>query len=798
MLNAFLLAKRPARPGRLPHPPTRSWLRPLALLLLLALPGWAQAQAPVVSSISPASGQPGDNVTLIGNNLTGATAVTFSGLNNNVVTTNLFVFNSGGNQFLGLTVPLGAVTGNVTVTTPSGTSAGQLFTVRGTTWTGAVSTAWAVPGNWSPAQVPTASATATIPAGPANQPRVSTTTAVCDNLIVRAGASITLAAGANLTTTRTVLLLGGSTLTQAAGAELYIGRDLTNDGATFALDPTSEVGFGISPFSDHRINGTTGLTLPILTVGERLNPGTTDRLYLDVPVAVARKLELANDAVVNANGNLTLLSTPTATALVAQCDNCEVNNSVTVQRYIDGSLNAGLGYRHFAAPTANASFADLATATNGFTPVLTPGYNASPTPGLTVPFPNVFDYDQTRLATSTSNYSAFDRGFFVPGSSADPMLTGRGYVVNIAAGQKLTFEGFLYSGDLPVSLDRNTGPSAADAGWGLVGNPYPAPLDYRLVTAGDRPGLDAAMYVVQSTGQYAGGYRSYVNGVGNSLIASSQGFWVRVSQGQTQGSLTFKNAHRVTDENAQQAFQRGTPDLRPQLALALAGAGRADTWTAYAQAGATAAFDAQFDAAKLPNTHGLNLSSAAAGSAAAQLAIDGQPAFAVGTVLPLAVGLPAAGTYTLALTTLAHLPAGLAAYLADAQTGTLTALTAGASYAFSVTAAQAQSLVQGRFAVVFRAGTALAAAPALTAATVGIYPNPASGAFVVRVPAVAGAAGVQAELLDALGRVVARQEAALPAGGAQLRFAVPSVPAGVYVLRLNAGTQTLARRVVLD
>jgi hypothetical protein len=66
------------------------------------------------------------------------------------------------------------------------------------------------------------------------------------------------------------------------------------------------------------------------------------------------------------------------------------------------------------------------------------------------------------------------------------------------------------------------------------------------------------------------------------------------------------------------------------------------------------------------------------------------------------------------------------------------------------------------------------------------------------VPAVAGAASVQAELLNALGQVLRRQAAALPATGATLRVPTTGLAAGVYVLRLQAGEATIARRVVVQ
>ncbi|GAB2854321.1 T9SS type A sorting domain-containing protein [Hymenobacter ruber] len=87
---------------------------------------------------------------------------------------------------------------------------------------------------------------------------------------------------------------------------------------------------------------------------------------------------------------------------------------------------------------------------------------------------------------------------------------------------------------------------------------------------------------------------------------------------------------------------------------------------------------------------------------------------------------------------------------------------------------------------------------ALTAAGVSVYPNPAHESFTVRVPAVANATSVQAELLNALGQVVRRQSAALPAAGASLLIPTTDLATGVYTLRLRAGDASLVKRVVIN
>lgn len=78
--------------------------------------------APVIASFNPVSGGPGTEVTVLGSSFTGATSVTFNG--------QPAVFTVGSAAGIVATVPIGATTGPIAVTTPQGTatSAGA-FTV---------------------------------------------------------------------------------------------------------------------------------------------------------------------------------------------------------------------------------------------------------------------------------------------------------------------------------------------------------------------------------------------------------------------------------------------------------------------------------------------------------------------------------------------------------------------------------------------------------------------------------------------------------------------------------------------
>ncbi|WP_426062320.1 IPT/TIG domain-containing protein, partial [Hymenobacter sp. B1770] len=77
---------------------------------------------PTLSSLSPTSGPVGTSVTLSGANLSGATGVSFNGTAQTTIGSNTATS-------LVVAVPAGATSGNVTVTTPTGTSNGLAFAV---------------------------------------------------------------------------------------------------------------------------------------------------------------------------------------------------------------------------------------------------------------------------------------------------------------------------------------------------------------------------------------------------------------------------------------------------------------------------------------------------------------------------------------------------------------------------------------------------------------------------------------------------------------------------------------------
>jgi len=623
--------------------------------------------------------------------------------------------------------------------------------VTATTWTGGVSTDWFTADNWT-AGVPTSTLDALIP-------------------VVSSGNYPAVAAGS--ATARTLILNSSAQLTQNGGT-LTLTSDFVNNG-TFATTGGQVV---LASSALQNVGGSSTTRFFNLTVGAA-------GARLSGPAELRRVLTLNGDLTTNAQP-FTLLSTaPTETGMVIN-NAGRVIGTATVQRAIDGSLNPGAGYRHYSSPVASTTVADLTT--SSFSPVVNPAYN---TVGTSVqPFPTVYGYDEARLSGSSSTTQAFEYGYFSPSSLSDPLVRGRGYTVNLNASNTVDLVGTLNTGSIPVgALARGTG---ANAGWHLLGNPYPAPLDWSKARLTLPAGVIDAVYVYKSIDQYRGTYQFYQNGFGtlpDGLIGSMQGFFVRVSQ--PVAAFNFLDTWRSTTDQST-TFNRPEAEKRTAVQVDLVSAtGVHEPTFVYFEAGATAALDDHYDAAKLPNTTGLNLSSLAS---EASLAVNGLPLLTTPTTVPLAVGVPLTGTYTLHAAALQNVEA-TDVYLHDAVTGQQINLKQRPSYTFT---ASNVALLTDRFSLHFSPLRPLATQAGSRATSLSVYPNPARQQFTLQVPAVPGATTATATLYNMLGQSVREITLPLSAAGGRTTVDVHELPTGVYVLRVQVGGTTLTKQLLVE
>ncbi|WP_164891023.1 T9SS type A sorting domain-containing protein [Botryobacter ruber] len=649
------------------------------------------------------------------------------------------------------------VTGAGTCTTTSGVATLSVAEATVTTWNGSVSTAWENEDNWS-AGVPSATKQAVINAG---APVVSSPTAA---------KGVTIGAEAALT----------------VNAELELTGDLINNGT---LNANETVIF----------HGTGAIGGASLSSFQKLTVANLATLTLNSPVSVAGTLTLNGD--LHSDGKLTLLSDGTGTASVVGDNNIigDVTGNVTVERYINPSINNGLGYRHYASPVSGATVAGLAT--TGFTPVVNPVYNTAVNTAALNPFPNVFGYNEGRL-TGTGYTSNFDYGWFSPETTADVLEVGRGYTVNIAASEKVSFTGTLNNKKVEVTLSKGT---AEESGWHLLGNPYASSIEWDALyeaqpdMLGGEPGekaVEAAIYVSRSTGEYEGGYISNVNDIGNRealTIAAMQGFFVRATANNVK--FTFTNAARSSNSAS---FFRVTADQRPQLQLNLKDSkGMADEAYVYFQQGATTAVNGRFDAYKL-QTYSESRPTLFANLGKDAMAIKGLPLNNAAQSLPLEFYVPKAGSYTFSVAKLVNFPAGAQVHLYDKVTKQSHAL----SQDKEITLSLNPSTDPHRFVLNFSAvaGSPLSVGQLAAAGVEAtVYPNPSKGDIHLSVTGLeARAEAVDVVLYNMLGQPVLERRFSTAEVQAGVRLEAAGLAGGVYHLQLVAGGKKLTKKVVLD
>jgi len=128
----------------------------------------------------------------------------------------------------------------------------------------------------------------------------------------------------------------------------------------------------------------------------------------------------------------------------------------------------------------------------------------------------------------------------------------KGYIANVASDGVITFSGSLNTGNKSIVVNRTL--NAPKAGFNLVGNPYPSHLNWSDIT---KTNLETTMWyrTKQSSNYYFETYNSSGNvgtnnsgvGVVTRYIPPMQAFWVRVSAGQSSGTLSVTNNHRSHD-----------------------------------------------------------------------------------------------------------------------------------------------------------------------------------------------------------------------------------------------------------
>ena len=435
------------------------------------------------------------------------------------------------------------------------------------------------------------------------------------------------------------LIISSGTSFIGTGGNVVLKGDVVNDGSfnnnnnTVIFSGAAQLLGGTSPVLFNNLTVMSGSTTTITTAGQSL------------------KGILVSNSTLNANGNITLLSTAAQTALIDGSGTGLVNGNVTMQRY----LPSGFGYKYFSSPFQGATVNEFGDDMD-----------------LLATFPSFYDYDESKNSAGWVTYT----------NSAGVLKPMYGYAVNFgSASPAITADatGVVNNGSLSRTMYNNN--KIYTKGFNLVGNPYPSPIDWDAASGWTKTNIDDALYFFKAstTDQYGGTYSSYIGGVSTggssmNLIPSMQGFFVHVSNGTfpVTGTLELNNNVRITDMT--HSFTKSIGENSVPLLRLTAGYSddtvSTDPAVIYFDEKASPGFDGNLDALKLMNTDlkVTNLYSVA--SDGYNLSINALPlADDSLLIVPLGLKIEKNGSMTFSIREISNLPWGTQIYIHDEVTG---------------------------------------------------------------------------------------------------------------------------------
>jgi hypothetical protein len=412
-------------------------------------------------------------------------------------------------------------------------------------WMGTNSTDWNTSGNWSDGNLPSTACTNVYIPKRTNQPTLnSTPVPTITNLVIDSGAVLTL-----------------------TNATLNIAGCITNNGS---FDATN----GSVNFIGNTMQTIAGSSLAANTIKELIvsnTAGITIAASANDSLNITGKLSFGsvNNAAINTNDNLVLVSNAAGTARVADITNSGANSGnkfvgkVSVQRYFP----ARRSWRLFTAPLAKAgSIFDYLQNGGNYAAgkgTYVSGANPSTANGLDLsPFNNTSLKEGSNLTPVTNTKTAM-----LSKNSADTS-DNKAYFIFVRGDRTAINFNPPYSdittlnskGNLQTGRQTFSASSSLNA-FTLIGNPYASPVDFRKLTRNNilnrvyvwDPYLNSEQggYITLDDVNNTGTYDIHPQSPGglNQIIQSGQAFFVQTATANPASLVFQENAKADTAAN---------------------------------------------------------------------------------------------------------------------------------------------------------------------------------------------------------------------------------------------------------
>lgn len=289
----------------------------------------------------------------------------------------------------------------------------------------------------------------------------------------------------------------------------------------------------------------------------------------------------------NTGGKIVLQSTATKTAQLAAVGGT-ISGNMTVQRFIPAKTSRR--WRFLAAPITAASGVSIRNgwqsqifitgAGTGSGPVGTANYNSNGFDWTASNTPSIYTYNENQNkdfntrwespATTTGVNLTAGTGYrvFIRGDRSNTAVLSGGLSTQAAVTLAVTGQVKVDTLYAPITCSNGC---TSDDGWNLIGNPYPATIDWNTIQSDNSGVINNTYTTFDPNSGASGAYVSWNGTTGDAgrYISSGQAFWVKSTS--ASANLTFTESHKAITQVGSNRFKSGS--LTNHMVITLSGNG---------------------------------------------------------------------------------------------------------------------------------------------------------------------------------------------------------------------------------